>query len=1085
MPDQRSSKPRQPAAVPAKAVPSAASRSASLEETTLLPPQPSPGGAKQSSPQEATLTEPAKEAIPFRGRHSLLLGSTIFAIVLLVLLIVGFVVRPSWRTENGEPPPHDASREVKPSSSAANKESGGKVAGSGKPIGTRPRLASDAPIVRSPSEEFTPPDVLPIQWHDLLPLLDVNQDKLQGDWQLLNGELVGHPVAASDKPAAPPAARLSLPAIPQGEYHLRLQLQLNATRPSAVIVLPVADRQVVFAINALVGGKLRSGFEKIGAQRLDQNPAWTSAVRPDSGQPYQLDLIVLPKDDRAELFALWDGQPACRWAGLIADLSVPDEFRPPGESTICVAGLACSIQIHALQLGLISGALRTSRELPNLMLASSRPEQANSGTPATLEAKPNEAPIVTEGLPAEGIDLLKTVDAAKDSIRGDWTLTGGVLQSSQRADGALIQFPVHPPDHYRIELVVERLAGNDFLALVLTTPAGTQVIAYLDEYAGTKSVLAYVDGHGPFPDNPTMIDQPLFSPGRITRLRFEVDRDRVRVFQDDKPLLAWQGDFKRTAIDGGYFTLRDGKALALATHNSAFRIYEARLLPLAAPPRSNQREGQLVAAALTRVQNQFSAEYAAAKKTEQKLALAKSLLDTADRSFADLPQQIALWDEARRFATEGNDYRLAMQALERRHARFPLELLSMVATICENVQLPAAKRADNLALAELAMKWMERAVEDDQLDPAVRLGLAAQTAIKKLSDRDRTKVIGDRLTEVRTIQAEAVKIGSSGLQSGPSQGDAEANLALGRYRCFFKNDWSKGLPNLAAGSDPRLQLAAKKETENPAAAAAQLAVAEQWWDSATKLSREAKRNVLRHAAEWYVTALPSLTGAPRTTALNRIQEAVQTRPQSLPTLMPQGIVAYWGFDDASGRLAQDAAGKHHALLTKARWTQGIRGGAVEFTAGDQFVQFPAIGSAPIWTLALWTRIDRLRDYGNLFSTLGRKRGNFQLTLRSDGVVDATIQESASGSSQGPLSTGNWHHIAFRYDDGSCSLYVDGHVQQKYGANKEIPPLLGPGRIGGWYEDGTPRLIVGAVDDVRLYGRVLADEEVALLAELPR
>src|SRR5262249_9656588 len=157
-------------------------------------------------------------------------------------------------------------------------------------------------------------------------------------------------------------------------------------------------------------------------------------------------------------------------------------------------------------------------------------------------------------------------------------------------------------------------------------------------------------------------------------------------------------------------------------------------------------------AVLSQVQAKFSAEYAAAKKPEQKAALAKRLLDAAERDAADPPLQTAEWDEARRLAAEGNDFRLAVQALERRHAKYPLDLMAGMASICQTVQLPANKRADNAALAELATKWMERAVELDQPDAALTIGTAAQAAIRKLADRDRTRMITDRLAEVRVIQ---------------------------------------------------------------------------------------------------------------------------------------------------------------------------------------------------------------------------------------------------------------------------------------------------------------------------------------------
>lgn len=797
------------------------------------------------------------------------------------------------------------------SSQPAASDATGQVAGAdaGQPASPT-TIRPEAPPVQEPlalvtpaSQLLSPPEVVPFKWHDLLPLLDVAKDKLWGEWKLENHELVGLPAAGTGKSFAPHCAMLILPAAPQGEYHLRLQLQLDASPSQTTILLPVGSRQVAFTIAPRAGKVQRSGFEKIDELRLETSPAATTFIQPETGQPYQLDIIVLPKGDQAELYAIWDGVPAAHWKGPAPSLSTLDEYAPSGEPSICLISSA-PIRFHAIQLGLVSGSLRLVRSSPQLAQI--------AGLPAP--SSPSSAPPPAAASPP----------------------------------------PAAPP--------------------------------------------------APQPDQPS--------------------------------------------------------------------IATAALAPSRPPD---------AAAALSKIQNQYAAEYAAAKKPEQKVSLAKTLL-TASAGIADPALQSACWDEARRLAAEGNDPRLAVDALERRHAKYPLDVLSAMATICETVELPASKRAENAALGDLATKWMERALEQDQLDAAVRLGVSALAAIRKLSDRDRTRAISDRLAEARIIQSEAAKLGPSAkLPAGPAPTDAEANLAVGRYRCFFKNDWAAGLPNLAAGSDSKLQAAAKKELEIPTTAPARSALADQWWDAAAKLPRDARKNILRHAAEWYWLALPSLNGAPKNTASNRIQEAAQIRPQSAPALVPQGLVAYWSFDDASGRLAQDAGGKYHGLLTRSRWTQGLRGGAVEFTAPEQYVEFPAIGAASNWTLALWVRVNSASTGGNLFSTLGDDRGVFRMTTRNDGTIDVAISESAGSASQARLTPGAWRHVALRYDNG-CTLYVDGRQDRKFPANKDIPPVIGPGRIGGWYEDGQGRVLMGAIDDVRLYGRLLADNEIALLAQ---
>jgi len=50
---------------------------------------------------------------------------------------------------------------------------------------------------------------------------------------------------------------------------------------------------------------------------------------------------------------------------------------------------------------------------------------------------------------------------------------------------------------------------------------------------------------------------------------------------------------------------------------------------------------------------------------------------------------------------------------------------------------------------------------------------------------------------------------------------------------------------------------------------------------------------------------------------------------------------------------------------------------------------------------------------------------------------------------------------------------------------KTPGIIGPARIGGWYDDDPSRAFHGAIDELRIYNRVLADQEILLLAQPPQ
>ena len=109
------------------------------------------------------------------------------------------------------------------------------------------------------------------------------------------------------------------------------------------------------------------------------------------------------------------------------------------------------------------------------------------------------------------------------------------------------------------------------------------------------------------------------------------------------------------------------------------------------------------------------------------------------------------------------------------------------------------KAADAIPVAE---QLVDQAVAADQYETALVLATAASHAASK-SQIPAHAAIEDRLSrrrhEIRIIQPmyAAAKKAQEVLDKNPA--DAEANLAVGRWRCFYKNDWPAGLPLLAQG----------------------------------------------------------------------------------------------------------------------------------------------------------------------------------------------------------------------------------------------------------------------------------------------
>ena len=96
------------------------------------------------------------------------------------------------------------------------------------------------------------------------------------------------------------------------------------------------------------------------------------------------------------------------------------------------------------------------------------------------------------------------------------------------------------------------------------------------------------------------------------------------------------------------------------------------------------------------------------------------------------------------------------------------------------------------------------------------------------------------------------------LKTNPA--DPEANLVVGSYYCFRKDDWEKGLPMLAQGSDAALKQLATTELGKPTAPEEQKKLGDGWWDLAGSKAELAWKSSQQRAAHWYREAIPHLEG---------------------------------------------------------------------------------------------------------------------------------------------------------------------------------------------------------------------------------
>jgi hypothetical protein len=139
-----------------------------------------------------------------------------------------------------------------------------------------------------------------------------------------------------------------------------------------------------------------------------------------------------------------------------------------------------------------------------------------------------------------------------------------------------------------------------------------------------------------------------------------------------------------------------------------------------------------------------------------------------------------------------------------------------------------------------------------------------------------------------------------------SPDDPAANLAVGSYLCFNKNEWDKGLPMLAKGSDANLNQLAELEIVRPTSAEDVIRLGDRWWDFGAKQPEAIRGEIDQHAASFYRKTKETATGLRRTLMERRIADASVAEANSLSRQMtPQDIMAKFTFPNKTFEIVDD------------------------------------------------------------------------------------------------------------------------------------------------------------------------------------
>ena len=199
-----------------------------------------------------------------------------------------------------------------------------------------------------------------------------------------------------------------------------------------------------------------------------------------------------------------------------------------------------------------------------------------------------------------------------------------------------------------------------------------------------------------------------------------------------------------------------------------------------------------------------------------------------------------------------------------------------------------------------------------------------------------------------------------------------------------------------------------------------------------------------------------------------------------------GLSGYWPFDEVDGDVAIDTTGRgNDGIIVGAVRTTGVRGRALNFSGDSNHARLPGNMSRYVedhFTVALWAKVTNVKSHNYLFHDNDDRPGirldeenRPTFSYRPNGTVAPF--PIATSDDRTPLPIDEWLHVAIRWDGVTYSAHVDGHRVFAV----ELPFFELGNRLMVGSDGSVVRSFEGLIDEVRIYNRALAEDEIQTLA----
>ncbi len=282
--------------------------------------------------------------------------------------------------------------------------------------------------------------------------------------------------------------------------------------------------------------------------------------------------------------------------------------------------------------------------------------------------------------------------------------------------------------------------------------------------------------------------------------------------------------------------------------------------PVPAPAAQNKAEATI---------NRLFRDDLERKDAKSRRDLATRLMEQGEATTNDTALRYVCYRKSRDLAAGAGDMDAAIISINALTRDFVLDL-SDVQKMKATAFLAAAPQATtpeaNVALTQTGLELVGALMATENYLDADRVLPVLIAAAAKTKQLPLVSAVDAKRAEMAEVQK--LRLARETLKRKPD--DPQANLLVGRHLALAKGEWAAALPLLAKCPEGPLNDLAIVELAGPADAAAQLKLANSWWDAGEKLAEPGKASVRKHAMVWYDKSWVGLTAGQRDELASRL-----------------------------------------------------------------------------------------------------------------------------------------------------------------------------------------------------------------------